>query len=72
MTTPAQPALAALLTRKRLEIALLICASAIYFFAYLQRVAIPGQFFDELQSAFMCQSSNCAGCIQDGGFQAQQ
>ncbi len=52
MTTLVRPTLAAALSRKRLEIALLVCASAIYFFAYMQRVAIPGQFFDELQAAF--------------------
>ena len=30
---------------------LLICGSALYFFANIQRVAIPGSIFDELQTA---------------------
>lgn len=52
MTTSTRPTLAAQLSHKRLEVALLVCAGAIYFFAYFQRVAVPGQLFNELQAAF--------------------
>ena len=36
----------------RAALAVLLCMNAVYFFAYFQRVAVPGTIFDELQSAF--------------------
>lgn len=40
------------LRRNRLEMVILLCMGAVYFFAYFQRVAVPGTIFDELQSSF--------------------
>lgn len=40
------------LSRYRGELAALLCLNAVYFFAYFQRVAVPGTIFDELQADF--------------------
>ncbi|MBO7146196.1 MAG: hypothetical protein J6W81_00425 [Lentisphaeria bacterium] len=47
---------------------LLICGSALYFFANIQRVAIPGSIFDELQTALQI-SIDLLQCIQGAGNQ---
>jgi len=55
MTTQAQitrTSLTGALSRKRVEIAILICMLAVYFFSYFQRVAVPGTVFDEIQTSF--------------------
>jgi len=60
MTTPApitRPPLFGALSRKRVEIAILVCMLAIYFFSYFQRVAVPGTVFDEIQSSFAISAS---------------
>ncbi|MBR4666455.1 MAG: MFS transporter [Lentisphaeria bacterium] len=40
---------------------ILICGTALYFFANVQRVGIPGAVFDRLQQAFGCTASGIAG-----------
>ena len=40
---------------------ILICGTALYFFANVQRVAIPGAVFDRLQQAYACPASGIAG-----------
>ncbi len=40
------------LRRNRTEMLILVSMSALYFFAYFQRIAVPGTIFDELQSSF--------------------
>jgi MFS family permease len=45
------------LSRKRVEIAILVCMLAVYFFSYVQRVAVPGTVFDEIQSEFTASAS---------------
>lgn len=40
------------LYRRRVELVLLVCMDAVYFFSFFQRVAVPGTIFDELQSDF--------------------
>jgi MFS family permease len=57
---PTRPPLKAHLADRRREVLVLACASAIYFFAYFQRVAIPGTIFDELQSTFGVSASDIA------------
>lgn len=60
MTTQApiiRTSLTGALSRKRVEIAILLCMCAIYFFAYFQRVAVPGTVFDEIQAAFGASAS---------------
>ena len=40
------------LYRKRAALAVLLCLNVVYFFAYFQRVAVPGTVFDEIQTTF--------------------
>ena len=53
-TAPSRPAL-------RVALAILFCMSAIYFFSFFQRVAVPGTIFDELQSDFQTTAGWIAG-----------
>ena len=48
------------LRRRRVELTILACMCAIYFFSYFQRVAIPGTIFDELQSDFQTSANAVA------------
>ena len=40
---------------------ILVCGTALYFFANVQRVAIPGAVFDRLQQAYGSQAAGIAG-----------
>ena len=40
---------------------ILLCGTGLYFFANVQRVAIPGAVFDRLQEIYHCQASGVAG-----------
>jgi len=51
-TPIARPSLTGALQCKRVEIAILVCMLAVYFFSYFQRVAVPGTVFDEIQATF--------------------
>ena len=42
---------------KALAISILACICILYFFSYMQRVAVPGTIFDELQIAFKASAS---------------
>ena len=42
------------------RIAILLCASGLYFMSFFQRVAVPGTIFDEVQSAFSLSASGVA------------
>ena len=39
----------------------LCCGTALYFFANIQRVAVPGAVFDRLQRLYGCQAAGVAG-----------
>jgi sugar phosphate permease len=42
---------------RALSLVIMASITVIYFFSYLQRVAVPGTIFDELQSAFSAPAS---------------
>lgn len=56
MSTFAPSPLAARFSRNRFALALLVCAGIIYFVAYFQRVAVPGQLFNALQTSYGLQA----------------
>ncbi|MHB9131985.1 MAG: MFS transporter [Armatimonadota bacterium] len=49
-----------LLRHRRVEFAVLLCMCAIYFFAYFQRIAVPGTIFNELQTTFRASAGQVA------------
>jgi len=44
-------------SKRKYEIAMVLSMAGLYFFSFLQRVAVPGTVFNDIQSEFLCTAS---------------